>query len=259
MQFVNSNQNLVSFDDNFIDGFFDCSFMNDVTSSNFSLVHSSSAEIDFSQVGSVLQEQESQKLCPKQSYSIDIDFSQAGSAAEEPEFERGPLRKRGRTNACSKPKTKACRERERREKLNESFIGLSSILEPGRAAKTDKLAILNDAIRVVTQLRTEAEEYKEEQRKLQEEIECLKAEKNELREEKLALKSEKVKMEQQLKAMPMPTPTPGMVPSYPAAAYHGAANKMSLYPSYGMYPMWHYLPPSIRDTSRDHELRPPAA
>ncbi|KAK9672860.1 hypothetical protein RND81_12G130000 [Saponaria officinalis] len=233
MQFVNSNQNLVSFDDNFIDGFFDCSFMNDVTSSNFSLVHSSSAEIDFSQVGSVLQEQESQKLCPKQSYSIDIDFSQAGSAAEEPEFERGPLRK--------------------------SFIGLSSILEPGRAAKTDKLAILNDAIRVVTQLRTEAEEYKEEQRKLQEEIECLKAEKNELREEKLALKSEKVKMEQQLKAMPMPTPTPGMVPSYPAAAYHGAANKMSLYPSYGMYPMWHYLPPSIRDTSRDHELRPPAA
>ncbi|KAL9225196.1 hypothetical protein vseg_001145 [Gypsophila vaccaria] len=239
-----------------MDEFFDCSFINDVTSPDFSLVHSSSAEIDFSQVVGVGNEQESRTIFPKQSYSIEIDFSQAGSAADEPEFERGFLRKRVRTDEYSKPKTKACRERERREKLNESFLGLSSILEPGRAVKTDKLAILNDAIKVVTQLRTEAEEYKEEQRKLQEEIESLKAEKNELREEKLALKLEKVKMEEQLKAMP--APTPGLVPSYPAA-YHGGVNKMSMYPGYGMYPMWHYLPPSIRDTSRDHELRPPAA
>lgn len=47
-------------------------------------------------------------------------------------------------------------------------------MEPGRAAKTDKLAILSDAIRVVKQLRIEAEEYKEENKKLQEEIESLK-------------------------------------------------------------------------------------
>ena len=53
-------------------------------------------------------------------------------------------------------------------------MDLSSILEPGRAAKTDKLVILADAIRELHQLRSEAEEYKEENKKLKEEIESLK-------------------------------------------------------------------------------------
>lgn len=189
--------------------------------------------------------------------SIDIDFSQTGSGPAEPECsEKEQPKKRGRTDASSKPLTKACRERLRREKLNDSFLDLSSILEPGRAAKTDKLVILTDAIRVLNQLRTEAEEYKEESKKLKEEIETLKAEKNELREEKLTLKAEKEKMEQQMKSMAVPSP--GLMPPYPAA-YHPGTNKMGLYPSYSMFPMWHYIPQSTRDTSRDHELRPPAA
>ena len=82
------------------------------------------------------------------------------------------------------------------------------------------------------------------------------AEKNELRDEKSTLKAEKEKMEQQMKAMAVPGA--GMIPPYPPA-YQAGPNKMALYPSYGMFPMWHYLPPSTRDTSRDHELRPPAA
>ncbi|KAF3485921.1 hypothetical protein F2Q69_00053703, partial [Brassica cretica] len=52
-------------------------------------------------------------------------------------------------------------------------------------AKTDKPAILDDAIRVMNQLRGEAYELKETNQKLLEEIKTLKAEKNELREEKL--------------------------------------------------------------------------
>uniref|UniRef100_A0A7C9FN83 BHLH domain-containing protein n=1 Tax=Opuntia streptacantha TaxID=393608 RepID=A0A7C9FN83_OPUST len=191
------------------------------------------------------------------SSSFDIDFSQTSCAPQEQESSlKEPPRKRGRADGCSKTGTKACRERLRREKLNDSFVDLSTILEPGRAAKTDKLAILTDAVRVVNRLRTEAKEYKEQNKKLQEEIDSLKAEKNELREEKQMLKAEKEMMEQQLKAMAVPTS--GLMPSYPAA-YHAAANKMAVYPSYGMFPMWHYLPPSTRDTSRDHELRPPAA
>lgn len=75
------------------------------------------------------------------------------------------------------------------------------------------------------------------------------SEKNELREEKLVLKADKEKMEVQLKSMAM------SAPGYMPAAYQ---NKM-VYPSYSLVPMWHYLPPSTRDTSRDHELRPPAA
>lgn len=191
------------------------------------------------------------------SSSFDIDFSQTSCAPQEQESSvKETSRKRGRTDGYSKTGTKAYRERLRREKLNDSFLDLSTTLVPGRAAKTDKLAILTDAIRVVNQLLTEAKEYKEENKKLQEEIESLKAEKNELREEKQMLKAEKEKMEQQFKAMAVPSS--GLMPPYPAA-YHAAANKMALYPSYGMFPMWHYLPPSTLDTSRDHELRPPAA
>lgn len=51
---------------------------------------------------------------------------------------------------------------------------MSSILEPGRPAKSDKPAILDDAIRVLNQLRTDAQELKETNEKLQEEIKSLK-------------------------------------------------------------------------------------
>lgn len=51
---------------------------------------------------------------------------------------------------------------------------MSCILEPGRPARTDKPAILDDAIRVLNQLRTESQELKETNEKLQEEIKSLK-------------------------------------------------------------------------------------
>lgn len=51
---------------------------------------------------------------------------------------------------------------------------MCSILEPGRPVKTDKSAILSDAIRVLNQLRTEAKELKEANEKLQEDIKVLK-------------------------------------------------------------------------------------
>ncbi|KAL8171369.1 hypothetical protein V2J09_023173 [Rumex salicifolius] len=137
------------------------------------------------------------------------------------------------------------------------FFDLSSMLEPGRAAKSDKLAILDDAIKILNQLKTENEEFKEENKKLQEEIKTLKAEKHELREEKMTLKTEKDKVEQQMKVMSSGQ-TPGFMSPHPSV-YHPGMNKMTLVPSYSMYPMWHYLPPSVSDTSHDHELRPPAA
>ncbi|MBA0749541.1 hypothetical protein Gogos_003457, partial [Gossypium gossypioides] len=228
-------------------------------------------------------------------------------------------RKRGRSGSCSRPGTKACREKLRREKLNERFLDLSSTLEPGRPARTDKSAILDDAIRVLTQLRTDAQELKETNEKLLEEIKSLKrqkeifeklslesrhtkvpdlynclrhidtdfvdewfllfpiasyiilssfsfpfsfvnfplqqAEKNEIREEKLVLKANKERIEQQLKTLNV-SPA-GYLPAHPAG-YHAAANKMAVFPGYGLVPMWQYLPPSARDTSQDHELRPPA-
>ncbi|GFY82768.1 basic helix-loop-helix (bHLH) DNA-binding superfamily protein [Actinidia rufa] len=85
----------------------------------------------------------------------------------------------------------------------------------------------------------------------------LQAEKNELCEEKLVLKEEKERTEQRLKAMT--ASLAGFLPPHPAAAYHAGVNKMAVFPSYGYVPMWQYLPPATLDTSKDQELRPPAA
>lgn len=58
--------------------------------------------------------------------------------------------------------------------MNFRFVELASILEPGRAPKTDKSAILVDAVRMVTQLRTEAKKLKDSNSDLQEKIKELK-------------------------------------------------------------------------------------
>lgn len=54
------------------------------------------------------------------------------------------------------------------------FLELSSILEPGRQPKTDKVALLSDAARVVIQLRNEAERLKEMNDELQAKVKELK-------------------------------------------------------------------------------------
>ncbi|KAK4745568.1 hypothetical protein SAY87_011880 [Trapa incisa] len=187
------------------------------------------------------------------------DLSNCGAIPPESQCSgRQCTRKRVRGEACSRPGTKACREKLRRDKLNDRFIDLSAVLEPGRSVKTEKPAILDDAIRVLTQLRAVSQELKETNEKLLEEIKCLKhADKNELREEKLTLKADKERMENQLKTMSIP-PT-GFIPRHPAAYHHPGMDKMAVYPSYGLVPTWQYLPPSARDTSSDHNLRPPAA
>lgn len=195
----------------------------------------------------------------EQSAAVQIDASLACLTPPEDGVEKECPRKRGRSNSCSRAENKACRERQRREKLNERFVELSTTLEPDRPATTDKLAILGDAIRVLNQLKSESQECKEMNEKLLEEIKTLKAEKIELREEKLALKAEKAKMEQQVKAMTNSNlPPPGFMAPHPAA-YQAGANKMPVFPGYGYIPMWQYLPQATCDTSHDHELRPPAA
>uniref|UniRef100_A0A2N9HC55 BHLH domain-containing protein n=1 Tax=Fagus sylvatica TaxID=28930 RepID=A0A2N9HC55_FAGSY len=189
---------------------------------------------------------------PNRSVNVETDLVSQDKECSE----RENSRKRGRNDSCSRPGSKACREKLRRDRLNDRFVDLSSALDAERPVKIDKNAILDDAIRILNQLRAESQELKETNEKLLEEIRSLKAEKNELREEKLTLKRDKERMEQQLKAMTIPSA--GYIPGHPAA-YHAGANKMAVFPSYGLVPMWQYMPPAARDTSRDHELRPPAA
>lgn len=169
--------------------------------------------------------------------------------------------KRARLESCGQSSSKACREKLRRDRLNDKFVELGSILEPGRTPKTDKAAILVDAVRIVTQLRGEAQKLKDTNTGLQEKVEELKAEKNELRDEKQRLKGEKDRLEQQLKTNNM---QPGFLapPAIPAAfAAQGQASGNKLVPiiSYPGVAMWQFMPPAAVDTSQDHVLRPPVA
>ncbi|KAL1200048.1 Transcription factor [Cardamine amara subsp. amara] len=229
-------------------------------------VFSIEAQLDLSSYNGVLQQEPEQvgvvgdqnDCGVVQEEEVEINSGSSGGVVkqEHDHLDDDCSRKRLRTGSCSsRGGTKACRERLRREKLNERFMDLSSVLEPGRSPKTDKPAILDDAIRILNQLRDEAHKLEETNQKLLEEIKFLKVEKNELREEKLVLKADKEKTEQQLKSMVVPSS--GFMPQIPAAAFNH--NKMAVYPSYSYMPMWHYMPQSVRDTSRDQELRPPAA
>lgn len=176
-------------------------------------------------------------------------------------------KKRGRAESCSGTSSKACREKLRRDKLNDKFVELASILDPGRPPKIDKAAILVDAVRMVTQLRKEAQKLKDSSSDLQEKIKELKAEKNELRDEKQRLKMEKEKLEQQVNTMNTPptfmAPPPAMPAAYAAAAAARAqtvGNKLVPVISYpGMAAMWQFMPPAAVDTSQDHVLHPPVA
>ncbi|KAJ9153710.1 hypothetical protein P3X46_027124 [Hevea brasiliensis] len=189
---------------------------------------------------------------------VEIDEPFGDSDAQK----ESSCKKRGRSESCSASSSKACREKLRRDRLNDKFLELGSILEPGRPPKTDKAAILVDAVRMVTQLRGEAQKLKDSNSSLQEKIKELKAEKNELRDEKHRLKAEKDKLEQQLKALnaqPSFLPPPPAIPATFATQGQAPGNKLVPFIGYPGVAMWQFMPPAAVDTSQDHVLRPPVA
>ncbi|KAF7823101.1 transcription factor bHLH115 [Senna tora] len=186
-------------------------------------------------------------------YSLDVEYSLENSTV----LENSPS-KRLKSESCASG-TKACREKLRRDKLNERFLELSSILEPGKMPKTDKAAILSDAVRMVTELRSEAQKLKEANDELFVRIKELKTEKNELRDEKNRLKMDKERLEIQVKAMNA-QPTYLSHPSATLTAQgKNASHKLIPFVGYPGIAMWQFLPPSAVDTSQDHLLRPPVA
>ncbi|KAF5760580.1 putative transcription factor bHLH family [Helianthus annuus] len=165
-------------------------------------------------------------------------------------------RKRVNPASCSSTDTKACREKKRRDKMNERFQELNEILDPGRPPKTDKTVILGDAIRRVIQLREEAVKLKESTQDLQAKINELKVEKTELRDEKQKLKAEKERLEQQIKAFTRPPATSAFFP-YPQSPI--VDGKFVPFMGYHGVPMWPFASVPAVDTSEDHILRSPLA
>ncbi|XP_024961887.1 transcription factor ILR3-like [Cynara cardunculus var. scolymus] len=166
---------------------------------------------------------------------------------------------RKRPNPGSSSDSKACREKKRRDKLNERFQELNEILDPGRSYKTDKTVILTDAIRMVVQLRNEASQLKDSSQDMVVKINELKVEKNELRDEKQKLKADKERLEQQLKACCAP-PTAFYPPAHPVMQMPPAVGgKFMPIMGFQGVPMWPFATPTAVDTSKDHVLRSPLA
>ncbi|GJS26007.1 transcription factor ILR3-like protein [Tanacetum coccineum] len=187
-------------------------------------------------------------------------------------FEKGS--RRAHPGSCSG--TKACREKKRRDKVNESnvsncdyhlnkFQELNEVLDPRRSGKTDKTVILADAIRMITHLRNEATNLKESSQYLLVKINELKVEKNELRNEKQKLKSDKERLEQQLKSTFCGPPTAFYPPAHPVIPVPCpvptpvGGNKFMPYMGFQGVPMWQFAPPTAVDTSKYHVLRSPLA
>lgn len=199
----------------------------------------------------------------------DLSVDNSCCKANMDDQDKAGSKKRARDENGGGTSSKACREKKRRDRLNDRFLELGTLLEPGRTPKTDKILILSDALRTLNQLKTEAQQLNNSNEKLRDSIKKLKADKGELRDEKQRLKSEKDKLEQQFKLMSLQT---GYVP-HPAALHHAAMSAFAAqsqvaaagkgaslpgYPGVGMG-MWQWMPPAALDTSQDHMLRPPVA
>ncbi|CAD6271964.1 unnamed protein product [Miscanthus lutarioriparius] len=179
-------------------------------------------------------------------------------------------KKRSRPESSAPPGTKACREKLRRDRLNERFNELCAILEPSKPPKADKVAILSDAARLLNQLRTEAQKLKQSNESLQDSIKSLKAEKSELRDEKTRLKAERERLEQMLKGVShaavaapgpfVPHPAAAAPPSFHPAAAFAQAGKFVPYPSYPPpAAFWQWIPLTSLDTTKDPAHWPPVA
>ncbi|EEE63953.1 hypothetical protein OsJ_18778 [Oryza sativa Japonica Group] len=156
---------------------------------------------------------------------------------------------------------------------SQGFNELSAILEPGKPPRADKVSILSDAARLLSQLRAEAQKLKSSNESLQDSIKSLKAEKSELRDEKTRLKAERERLEQMLKGVGAATPAApapfvphhaaavAAAPAYHPAAFAQAGGKYVPYATSYAPPaaFWQWIPPTSLDTSKDPVMWPPVA
>uniref|UniRef100_A0ACD5T9D9 Uncharacterized protein n=1 Tax=Avena sativa TaxID=4498 RepID=A0ACD5T9D9_AVESA len=202
---------------------------------------------------------------PVSSVILGFDAPRRDDAAQD----NSGAKKRPRPESSAQPGTKACREKIRRDRLNERFSELCAVLEPGKPPKADKVAILSDAARLLEQLRAEAQKLKTSNESLQESIKSLKSEKSELRDEKTKLKAERERLEQMLKGISSAAAAPPRFIPHPAAMappqFHPAyAHAGKFVPAYAAgYPppaaFWQWIPPTSLDTSKDSAHWPPVA
>ncbi|XP_023007544.1 transcription factor bHLH121-like [Cucurbita maxima] len=115
-------------------------------------------------------------------------------------------------SAAARTVQKADREKLRRDRLNEQFVELGSVLDPDRP-KNDKATILMDTIQLLKDLTSQVNKLKTEYATLTEESRELAQEKNDLREEKASLKSDIENLNSQYQQRLMATNSIVMAPA----------------------------------------------
>ncbi|KAL5573222.1 hypothetical protein UlMin_022819 [Ulmus minor] len=194
---------------------------------------------------------------PNARAEVDCSYGESDSSKEV-----GSTRKRSRCESSGGSCSKACREKLRRDRLNERFLELVAAMEPGRLLKTDKAAILSDAVRILTQLRSDSIMLKETIEDLQAKIKELKVEKNELRDERQRLKEDNDRLVLQVRAMTAQnsflTHSSAMSTALTPQG-QATSNRLPPFISYPGLTMWQMIPSTTLDTSQDHVLHPPVA
>lgn len=175
--------------------------------------------------------------------------------------EAGENGKRGRaTEATTAPlsegakRNKSKREKLRRDALNDKFMELSSVLEPGSVPKTDKAKVVVAATALIKKLRDHHNRLTEMIVKMQAEKTRQQEMNAQLVQEKTQLLHEKLRIEAQLQAylttMPFASPLGGVAT--------GTAGKTAVAPA----PVWAFPTPfSEQPTSEEEDvtLRAPVA
>ncbi|KAK4751609.1 hypothetical protein SAY87_005091 [Trapa incisa] len=99
--------------------------------------------------GEVLSQENTNRLFEYgQVHSARIDGSLGDSDGAKENFKKWL-----RSESCGATSSKACREKLHRDRLNDKFLELGDILEPGKPPKTDKAAALIQATRFVAKHR----------------------------------------------------------------------------------------------------------
>jgi len=182
----------------------------------------------------------------------------------------GCNKKRGRDsqNSTGAPGTqsdgkmkKSQREKRRRDSLNDHFMGLGALLEPGStgALKTDMATIVTEAAKVIKALRQQLQQRSYSFKEVTEENSAL-------TKERESILQDKYKLEHQLacfmSSMPFATPVMGGLYQYPGTSVPGAPPAM-LKPGQPVMPsMMFAFPPLVMETTtaeEDAKLRAPLA
>lgn len=115
-------------------------------------------------------------------------------------------------------RNKACREKARRERLNDGFSELARLVDPGaKNLKTDKASLVVDAIRVITQLRAENNQLRQLNKFLEEKVSDSEKQRQQMMMQQMMMQQQQQQAAAAGQMMPGQMQMPGMAMQMPVS------------------------------------------